>query len=109
MNAEPIQANRNAAWYWRSALWVLLCVVLMLAAPARGGSDDDGDGIPNADDQCLLTPASEVNDVNDVGCGPSERDSDSDGVVDSSDECPSTTLGRRLEGRRRDGRPHGWR
>ena len=91
MNAEPIQA-RIAGWYWRSALWVLLCVVLN-SAPARG-KVNDGDGIPNADDQCLLTPASEVNDVDDVGCGPSERDSDSDGVVDSSDECPSTTLGR---------------
>lgn len=50
--------------------------------------DDDGDGVPNSVDQCLNTPASEVDAVNESGCGPSERDSDGDGVPDATDSFP---------------------
>jgi OOP family OmpA-OmpF porin len=47
--------------------------------------DTDGDGVPDAVDQCPGTPVGA--EVDEVGC---ELDSDGDGVVDSQDECPDT-------------------
>ena len=60
-------------------------------------ADSDGDGYGDnwdgaSPDQCLETPLFEVPYVNDEGCGPSERDTDSDGVKDDIDQCPNTPL-----------------
>ena len=41
----------------------------------------------------METPHFEASYVNDDGCGPSERDSDSDGVMDDIDQCPNTPSG----------------
>ncbi|MEO1082039.1 MAG: hypothetical protein AAFY29_20950 [Pseudomonadota bacterium] len=50
--------------------------------------DEDGDGVNNGMDDCDDTPAQEVSDINSEGCGPSERDTDDDGVNDSDDAFP---------------------
>ena len=57
--------------------------------------DDDGDGYGdrwdgNNPDECVETPLHEIDDVNENGCGPSERDSDFDGINDANDNCPDT-------------------
>ena len=50
-----------------------------------------GDNIAGTNaDYCPDTPDEEIDDVNDEGCGPSERDSDFDGINDIGDECPQT-------------------
>ena len=60
-------------------------------------ADFDGDGFGDnwegaSPDQCVETPFSEINEVDDYGCGPSERDSDSDGIMDNADSCPNTPM-----------------
>ena len=60
-------------------------------------ADYDGDGFGDnwdgsSPDQCVETPFGEIEYVDGNGCGPSERDSDSDGVMDDSDLCPSTPM-----------------
>jgi hypothetical protein len=50
--------------------------------------DDDGDGLTNDIDDCDRTPVTELGSINSAGCGPSERDSDSDGVSDAEDAFP---------------------
>ncbi|MEL0153942.1 MAG: hypothetical protein VW779_12035, partial [Halieaceae bacterium] len=52
-------------------------------------SDVDKDGVGDNADQCDTTLASETNSVNDLGCGPSERDTDGDGVTDAQYVFPS--------------------
>ena len=57
--------------------------------------DRDGDGLGdnlaglNAD-YCPDTIPEEIDDINMEGCGPSERDTDYDGINDIGDECPNT-------------------
>ena len=58
--------------------------------------DLDGDGygenLAGMDaDWCPYTPVEETSEVNYEGCGPSERDSDADGINDKFDLCPSTS------------------
>jgi len=56
-------------------------------------ADGYGDNWAGANpDQCVETPSFEVPYVNEDGCGPSERDSDSDGIMDDIDQCPSTPI-----------------
>jgi len=52
-------------------------------------SDTDSDGVGDNADQCDTTLASEANSVDDQGCGPSDRDTDGDGVIDSEDAFPN--------------------
>ncbi|MEM1143988.1 MAG: hypothetical protein AAGI88_15525, partial [Pseudomonadota bacterium] len=54
--------------------------------------DDDADGLPNGQDECDSTPIGEADDINSEGCGPSERDSDNDGVNDRDDLFPDDPL-----------------
>jgi hypothetical protein len=56
-----------------------------------GVVDQDGDGVPDAQDACPGTPAGAAVDA--VGCAASQRDSDSDGVTDDKDQCPGTQTG----------------
>lgn len=61
---------------------------------ASGGAqcppDSDGDGVPDASDQCPGTPAGTETD--DTGC-PLVQDLDGDGVNDDADTCPNTPAG----------------
>jgi WD40 repeat protein len=58
-----------------------------------GDDDGYGDNWNGASpDECIETPYSERMAVNSRGCGPSERDTDTDGIVDSNDICPNTPL-----------------
>jgi len=66
-------------------------VVAAAAAPVV--VDTDGDGVPDAADQCPGTPAGATVDAR--GC---ELDSDGDGVVDRLDECPNTPAGIEVDG-----------
>lgn len=50
--------------------------------------DADGDGLIDGRDSCDGTPGSETNLIDSSGCGPSERDTDGDGVNDSVDAFP---------------------
>jgi len=60
---------------------------------ADGDDDGYGDNWNGASpDECIETPYGERNDVNSKGCGPSERDTDTDGIVDSNDFCPNTPI-----------------
>ena len=52
-------------------------------------SDTDSDGVGDNADQCDTTLASEADSVDDQGCGPSDRDTDGDGVIDSEDAFPN--------------------
>jgi hypothetical protein len=51
--------------------------------------DTDGDGLGDYDDLCPNTLASEIADVNWMGCSPSEWDTDLDGHNDNLDEFPN--------------------
>ncbi|MEM1143990.1 MAG: thrombospondin type 3 repeat-containing protein [Pseudomonadota bacterium] len=51
-------------------------------------NDGDSDGLFDDRDSCNSTPSSETVDIDTEGCGPSERDTDGDGVVDSLDAFP---------------------
>ena len=50
--------------------------------------DEDGDNIPDEDDDCLDTPEDET--ANSEGCSPSQTDTDGDTVFDDVDICPDT-------------------
>ena len=52
--------------------------------PAAG--DQDGDGIPDADDQCVDQPEDVDTFEDEDGCP--DTDNDGDGILDSADECP---------------------
>lgn len=69
---------KNAASTWRFTI--------------GGFGDEDGDGIPDADDLCANTPEDEEIDSDwwQSGCSSSQIDRDEDGVTDDMDLCPST-------------------
>ena len=71
-------------------------VAVLIAAPVAKAApiDSDGDGVPDAVDQCPDTPAGARVDAR--GC---ELDSDHDGVVDRIDQCPDTVAGARVDAR----------
>ena len=52
-------------------------------------TDTDSDGLGDNADQCDSTPATDAGSINASGCGPSERDSDSDGTNDALDAFPN--------------------
>ena len=67
------------------------------AFPDEPSQHEDADGDGHGDslsgvnaDMCPGTLPAEVLLVDVLGCGPSERDGDSDGVSDADDQCPST-------------------
>ncbi|GEM_PF-504202 len=53
-----------------------------------GCGDYDNDGVPDNEDECPDTSYEERLDINSVGCGPSQRDTDGDGVNDALDDFP---------------------
>lgn len=56
------------------------------AAPVKGPSDQDGDGILDEDDRCPRVPEDFDNFQDDDGCP--EDDNDADGIPDNLDKCP---------------------
>ncbi len=50
--------------------------------------DEDGDGVPDAEDQCLGTPPEA--EIDDDGCAESQLDNDGDGIMNDLDQCPNT-------------------
>lgn len=54
-------------------------------------TDDDGDGVPNVNDNCPDTPNADQADANNDGVGDvCDDDDDNDGVSNSNDICPDT-------------------
>lgn len=52
-------------------------------------SDDDGDGVPNGNDNCPATPNPDQLDTDGDGVGNAcDADDDNDGVADTADNCP---------------------
>ena len=62
------------------------------AASMAADADSDGDGVPDAIDQCPGTPPGVAVDA--VGC---PKDSDGDGVPDYLDKCPGTPTGAKVD------------
>lgn len=60
-------------------------IVGIVVAQANGGSDGDGDGVPDDVDQCPGQPGPASNN----GCPEGSGDSDGDGIPDDMDECPN--------------------
>ena len=60
--------------------------------------DDDSDGVNDVNatgvilDECPRSPL-DAQDIDERGCDSTERDTDSDGVMDSDDSCPGTPIG----------------
>lgn len=54
-------------------------------------ADDDGDGVPNSDDNCPGTPAG--TNVDESGCPALQGDADNDGIIDADDLCDNTPQG----------------
>ncbi len=57
-------------------------------------ADDDGDGVPNGDDNCANTPSGTTVDAN--GCPTLQGDADKDGVIDANDICANTPSGTKV-------------
>jgi hypothetical protein len=63
-----------------------LAAALEVLAPACSGPDDDGDGVPDACDNCILEPNADQADVNDDGYGDlCDPDFNDDGLVGVAD------------------------
>ncbi|XPF95207.1 carbohydrate-binding protein [Colwellia sp. RE-S-Sl-9] len=54
--------------------------------------DTDDDNVNDEFDICPNTSDAERNNVNSVGCAPSQLDSDSDSITDDLDQCPNTPI-----------------
>lgn len=60
--------------------------------------DDDADGVNDVNatgvtlDECPRSPL-DAQDIDERGCDSTERDTDSDGIMDSDDSCPGTPIG----------------
>lgn len=57
--------------------------------------DEDGDGVPDTEDQCPGTPPEE--EADDSGCSDSQLDDDGDGVNNVLDVCPDTPVGEQVD------------
>jgi outer membrane protein OmpA-like peptidoglycan-associated protein len=79
--------ENEPAMFFSAGLSIALRYPTDQAAP----SDRDGDGVVDADDQCIDTPQGTNPDPARPGCPMGDRDSD--GVLDANDECPDTPAG----------------
>jgi OmpA-OmpF porin, OOP family len=53
-----------------------------------GGSDSDGDGIPDDEDKCPQDPEDRDGEQDSDGCPEEDKDDDRDGVANAADRCP---------------------
>jgi outer membrane protein OmpA-like peptidoglycan-associated protein len=65
----------------------------MLGGRPTGVRDKDGDGVPDAVDECKNTPAGDKVDAK--GC--TVKDADGDGVLDDVDQCKDTPAGDKVD------------
>lgn len=88
-------ATRSVCRYPPRVVWTRILALSWLAAcggvTARTpASDQDGDRVPDARDECPLIPEDRDGQADGDGCpeGSSFRDRDGDGVHDDRDRCP---------------------
>jgi len=81
------QASDNINWGIQPGL------SFMFGRHATGTRDEDGDGVPDAVDQCKDTPPGEKVDAK--GC--TVKDADKDGVADDVDQCKDTPAGDQVD------------
>ncbi|SDS65055.1 T9SS type A sorting domain-containing protein [Gramella sp. MAR_2010_147] len=67
--------------------------IVFQAEPDGPFGDIDGDGVLNADDNCVSTPNPDQADVNENGIGDVCDDDDGDGIINFEDNCPDTPEG----------------
>lgn len=109
LNAQPLavqcQTTATTASCTPTAAFTTTSVTLTISIKDTVGNststqvtysvDSDGDGIPDASDQCANTPTGETIDSN--GCSASQLDSDGDSVNDALDQCPATPSGEAVD------------
>jgi outer membrane protein OmpA-like peptidoglycan-associated protein len=79
--------SKNFNWGFQPGL------SFMLGQRATGVRDKDGDGVPDAVDECKNTPAGDKVDAK--GC--TVKDADGDGVLDDVDQCKDTPAGDKVD------------
>jgi hypothetical protein len=67
--------------------------IVFEAEPNGPFGDIDGDGILNAEDNCISTPNPDQADVNENEIGDVCDDDDGDGIINFEDNCPDSTEG----------------
>jgi hypothetical protein len=67
--------------------------IVFEAEPEGPYGDIDGDGILNADDNCVSTPNPDQADADENGIGDVCEDDDGDGIINYEDNCPDTPEG----------------
>jgi hypothetical protein len=77
-----IRVRERVGSRWRDAQTITRQTDACAPTPAP---DADGDGVPDADDQCPNTPGPASNN----GCPVPPPDGDGDGVPDAEDQCPN--------------------
>lgn len=80
--------------------WLL--VLCLSAGSAMAQADNDGDGIPDADDNCPQAMNTNQSDIDNDGVGDAcddqdDTDTDGDGVRDDADNCPFTANAAQLD------------
>lgn len=92
--------QREPGWSLAIAVLMFTAGLLLNAAPARAGGDSDGDGVPDATDNCVqfFNPGQEDTDGDGVGdacdncvndANSAQEDGDGDSVGDVCDNCPA--------------------
>ncbi len=88
MDADEVEYDTSRGELETEYTTNVLAFGLKYAFNSGPAPDEDGDGVPDANDKCPGTPPGRV--VNADGC---ELDSDGDGVVNGDDACPNTEPG----------------
>ncbi len=97
-NNYPLRTTLDSHQYYKALAWNnLFDNTADSSCPTLpGGEDRDGDGIPDAQDNCPYTlnpdqADSNGNDIGDACEGTQIPDRDGDGIPDNRDNCPNTS------------------